>query len=337
VETLSTHGKLEEFNPEFSDVRRPIILDRHWAIERVFHNVTTSDDPILSKLLNENAGNVYATDAILAVLMASIVSIYSWDLKVKVIEKGDEKVLVFDKRDGSFFDYLDVNENSNETPLDEDELTANTVENLSKEALGLNCNFSQQILLKNEAQTLKFPKSNPFQQNDEKPASTAYLYRTFALEDDIKIVARTEVNSYKSVKGAKPEFLFVRALNEYDPKITGGWRKILEHQKGSAFATELKNNNCKITKWLAQAHLAGASNIKLGYVARVNPRDNYSHTILDVTDFTVDELAQELNTNYEKLWGALKHIIDSLRLLDAGEYCLLRDPTKKSLVVYKIN
>lgn len=47
---------------------------------------------------NENVGTVFATDAILAALMCSPRSVYSWDI---VVQKVGNK-LFFDKRDASF-------------------------------------------------------------------------------------------------------------------------------------------------------------------------------------------------------------------------------------------
>jgi len=196
---------------------------------------------------------------------------------------------------------------------------------------------------------MKFTGANPFDDKG-KVAATAYFYKKFELgvddEDEeeespkFKIITRTEVNGYKPKKGKKPNtFIFARALNEYDPKITGGWRKILETQKAGAFATELKNNNCKLNKWLAQAHLAGAHQIKLGWVSRSNPNDNVNHVILDQSDFSIDEFAAEIATSVDALWGTLYNLLYRLSeptLVD-GSYKLVRDPTKKCLSVYKID
>ena len=44
------------------------------------------------------------------------------------------------------------------------------------------------------------------------------------------------------------------------------WRNNLDRQRGAVFATELKNNSCKIAKWAVSAALAGSSYIKFGYV-----------------------------------------------------------------------
>jgi translation initiation factor 3 subunit D len=57
-------------------------------------------------LENENVGTVFATDAILATLMCSPRSMYSWDI---VVQKVGNK-LFFDKRDASF-DLLTVSHN----------------------------------------------------------------------------------------------------------------------------------------------------------------------------------------------------------------------------------
>eukprot|EP01126_Amoeba_proteus_P027720 TRINITY_DN2746_c0_g1_i17.p1 TRINITY_DN2746_c0_g1~~TRINITY_DN2746_c0_g1_i17.p1 ORF type:complete len:427 (-),score=111.47 TRINITY_DN2746_c0_g1_i17:83-1192(-) len=334
VSNLSSHGLLEEYNTAYDNVsvNRTQPLERHWAIDRKLYQVTTSDDPILQGLMTRKVGQVFATDSILAVLMTSLNSVYSWDLMVT--RKGDQ--LVFDKRDMSFFDFMDVNENSNEPPTDEPEISVNSVDSLSKEATALNINFFQQILSKSESQTFKFPQPNPFQSGDDRLASTAYLYRVWDFgEDDVKLVARTEVNGYKMV-GGKLQTLFIRALNEYDPKITGGWKKKLENQKAGAFATELQNNNCKLNKWLAQAHLSGAKEIKLGYVSRVTPKDPLAHTILDITEYATDDFANEIAMDYQVLWGSLKYIIDVLMDLEEGKYCLLRDPTKRYLTLYKL-
>jgi hypothetical protein len=42
----------------------------------------------------------------------------------------------------------------------------------------------------------------------------------------------------------------------------------LAYIQAGCFATELKSNNCKLTKWLMQAHLAGVPNLKIGWVSR---------------------------------------------------------------------
>ncbi|PVD39398.1 hypothetical protein C0Q70_02028 [Pomacea canaliculata] len=71
-------------------------------INRIFHKVTTTDDPIIRELA-KSQGNVFATDAILATIMCCTRSSYSWDI---VVHRVGSK-LFFDKRDDSDFDLLD--------------------------------------------------------------------------------------------------------------------------------------------------------------------------------------------------------------------------------------
>ena len=47
--------------------------------------MTTTDDPVIEKLAEEEKGNVFATDAILAHLMAAPRTIYPWDIVVQKV------------------------------------------------------------------------------------------------------------------------------------------------------------------------------------------------------------------------------------------------------------
>ena len=69
-------------------------------IDRVFHTVTTTDDPVIRRLAKSNPeANVFATDAILATLMCCTRSVYSWDI---VVQKIGGKIFL-DKRDNTEF------------------------------------------------------------------------------------------------------------------------------------------------------------------------------------------------------------------------------------------
>uniref|UniRef100_A0A6Q2Y1P5 Eukaryotic translation initiation factor 3 subunit D n=1 Tax=Esox lucius TaxID=8010 RepID=A0A6Q2Y1P5_ESOLU len=68
------------------------------SIKRIFHTVTTTDDPVIRKLA-KTQGNVFATDAILATLMCCTRSVNSWDI---IVQRVGNK-LFFDKRDNSDF------------------------------------------------------------------------------------------------------------------------------------------------------------------------------------------------------------------------------------------
>ena len=55
--------------------------------KKEFYYVTTTDDPVMEKLAVEGKGNVFATDAILAHLMASPRTIYPWDIVVQKVSR----------------------------------------------------------------------------------------------------------------------------------------------------------------------------------------------------------------------------------------------------------
>lgn len=110
-------------------------------IHRSYFTVTTSEDPVIQKLAKQGHGNVFATDLILATMMCSTRSVYSWDIVATRI--GDK--LFFDKRDRSDFDYLTVSETANDPPQDEGN-SLNSPKNLAMEATFINRNFSQQVL-----------------------------------------------------------------------------------------------------------------------------------------------------------------------------------------------
>jgi len=334
-ETLVQAGALERFNPSFNRLtaRQEKPLERHWAVDRKFYKVTTSEDPVLSELQASNAGGVYATDAIVATLMTALKSQLSWDLIVR--KRGG--ALVLDKRDDSGIDFVTVNENSHDPPSEESDIAANTADALVKEATLLNLNLSQQVTDKDDGTGYSMPRAHPFAEAEEKVASGAYLYRRFQLGDGNAeaLVVRCEVDAYKP-REPKPQLLLVRALNEYDVKVTGGWRQKLEAQRAGTFATEVRNNQCKLLKWAMQAHLAEADALELAYISRTSMRDPYAHVILGVEERPRTDFLRDMSADVQQLWGVLRSVLDPLRALDDGTYLLVRDPNKKQLSVYKV-
>lgn len=93
-ETLSEHGALFAYDPAFDRVAPKLSktvphTDRSWS------HITTSEDPVMAKLAKENKANVFATDAIVSLLMCSARTVYPWDL---VITKKNDQIF-FDHRE----------------------------------------------------------------------------------------------------------------------------------------------------------------------------------------------------------------------------------------------
>ncbi|UXI14826.1 Serine/threonine-protein kinase [Sarcoptes scabiei] len=303
-------------------------------IDRIFHKVTTIDDPIIRKL-SKTEGNVYATDDIVATLMCATRSVNSWDI---VVQKFKDK-LFFDKRQDSDFDLLSVNETAVEPPFQEDPNSINNARTLALEATFINHNFSQQVLKKN-TDKYSFENPNPFVGEDEnvEVASVGYRYRKWSLGENVSLVVRCEHDAVTFGSNDEPQLMNIKALNEWDSRIAGAidWRQKLDIQRGAVLANELKNNACKLAKWTVQSVLAGSHQIKFGYVSRVHFRDSTKHSILGTQQFRPREFADQINLNLDNAWGILRCIIDTCFKLDEGKYLILKDPNKPILLLYSI-
>jgi len=304
-------------------------------IDRIFHTVTTTDDPVIRKLTkSEPKANVFVTDAILSCLMMASRSVYSWDI---VVQKIGGKVFL-DKRDNTEFDLLTVSETSAEPPQEEG-TNLNSPRNLALEATFVNHNFSQQVL-KSDGDRYKFDMENPFVDAEEEGevASVAYRYRRWDLGNNLVLVCRCELDAVQQGSGNEVQFVNLKALNEWDSRHSGGvdWRQKLDTQRGAVLANELKNNACKLAKWTVQSILAGADNLKFGYVTRYNVKDSSRHVILGTQQFKPVEFGQQINLNMDNAWGVVRCILDLIMAQKDGKYLIVKDPNKGILRLYDI-
>jgi len=322
-----TCGTLEFYDKTFDKIttKTEVPLEK---FNRQFNNVTTTNDPVIQEVA-KSQGNVFATDSILAFLMTCTRSIYSWDI---IIRRVGSK-LFFDWRDSSQFELMTVNETAHEPPQETGDI--NSASNLMEEATEVNKNFSQQVL--STGDKIVFQKPNPFpSQSSDEIAPVGYRYRKWKIGENITLIARCELDAVTKTKDENT-YILIRALNEFDPKVSGiDWRQKLDTQRGTVLATELKNNSFKLARWTAQAILGGADQIKLGYVSRINPRDNHSHVILGVHPYKPRDFAAQINLTEKNAWGILKLIIDHAMKLPEGKYILLRDPNKPIIRLYEV-
>ncbi|KAM4129066.1 hypothetical protein ACJW30_02G216900 [Castanea mollissima] len=329
-EDLLLCGALEFYDRSFDRITPKNERRLERFKNRNFFKVTTTDDPVIRRLASEDKATVFATDTILSTLMCAPRSVYSWDI---VVQRVGNK-LFFDKRDGSQLDLLSVHETSQE-PLPEAKDDINSSYSLGVEAAYINQNFSQQVLIR-DGKKVAFDEPNPFASEGEEVASVAYRYRRWKLDNDLYLVARCEVQSVVEINNQR-SFLTLNALNEFDSKYSGvDWRQKLETQRGAVLATELKNNANKMAKWTAQALLASADMMKLGYVSRVHPRDHFNHVILAVVGYKPREFASQINLNTSNMWGIVKSIVDLCMKLNEGKYVLVKDPSKPQVRIYEV-
>ncbi|TPX58290.1 hypothetical protein PhCBS80983_g03254 [Powellomyces hirtus] len=329
-------------------------------VDRNFLNVTASDDPVLVNHAKSSAEGftVYATDNVLATLMCATRSVYSWDI---IVNKQDNK-LFLDKRDGGVFDFVSVNENAADPPIESPEKdNINTPQALSQEATYINRNFSQQVV--KESERVSLPNRNPFDDNSssEPLPSIAYRYRRWNLGNDVTLVARTHIDAALHAPGSNSSqatgamklrsapcppsdtlFVNVRALNEFDSRAPGSggapeWRQKLDSQRGAVMATEIKNNGNKLSRWAMESILSGADQLRVGFVSRATPKDRTRHVILGTTTFKPKDLASQMNFNVGNAWGILKMFVDlCANTLEDGKYVLVKDPNKALLRLYSV-
>lgn len=226
TDDLKWCGELLEYDTAFDRVTSRSNMRVRRYDDRDFYYVTTTDDPVIEELATKGEANVFATDAILAHLMASPRAVFPWDLVVQRVNN----MVFFDKRDESAFDLLTVNENASEPPHSDDPASVNHPDRLSLEATMINQNLSQQVM-KASGPKKALDAPNPFANDEAAPATYAYRYRKFDLGSGITMVARCEVHGVQHKKGAE-QYVSAFALNEYDPKLAGSidWRKKIDSQ-----------------------------------------------------------------------------------------------------------
>ncbi|RIA93927.1 translation initiation factor eIF-3 subunit D [Glomus cerebriforme] len=341
VEDISTHGFLYYYDKNYDLIRtkseKPLVSN-----EKVRLYVTTSKDPIIEQLTKDNEASVFATDSVLSLLMCAPRSVYPWDI---VINRIDNK-LFFDKRDNAIYDHITVNENSADPPLETgDKDNINSPSALALEATSINHYFALQVVNENEKR--EFEKPNPFinsQEDMDYMAPCAYRYRKFDLstkeDENVNLIVRTQLDSVVKTPGGD-SLITIRALNEFDPRAQGAggaldWRQKLDTQRGAVVTTEMKNNSCKLARWATQSILAGADQMKLGYISRVSPKDPQKHAILGTQIYKPREFASQMNLSISNGWGIVRTVIDICMKLPEGRYVLIKDPNKPVIRLYSV-
>jgi translation initiation factor 3 subunit D len=147
AEDLLWCGFVDQYDDNYDKLTTRTSRGLRRCENKLFYDVTSSDDPILEKLAVDGLGDVIATDSIIAHLMAAPRSIYSWDILVQKVNG----IIFLDKRENSAIDYLTVSETALEAPNNEsDEI--NHPDKLALEATLINQNFSQQIVLNDSSE-----------------------------------------------------------------------------------------------------------------------------------------------------------------------------------------
>jgi len=76
--------------------------------------------------------------------------------------------------------------------------------------------------------------------------------------------------------------------------------------------------------------------IKLGFVSRINQKDDKKHSVLLVEQLKSTTLSQMIGYKLRENWSIIKHLIEMLIKQEDGEYALVKLPYKQSIRVYKL-
>ncbi|GME81492.1 unnamed protein product [Ambrosiozyma monospora] len=332
ISDVTSYGTVNTYNKKFELFKNELLK----PTSKTTFTTTTSQDPVIKKLVSSGKATVFATDAILAQLMCAARSSNAWDI---VVSKKNG-VISFDKRDNS--EMLDVDENTYNSPNDNNEADINSASKLSAEATAINKDFLA-ATLENTVHKFEHPE-NPFSGATPEPLlNRGYKYRKFSIppnnkdseEPPLEMIVRCSVDSIQ-----KGKLLSINALNQYNIVPSNDWKtKLGAGPSGVIFAEELKKNNNKISKWITKAMLGGLDLIKIGFVTRHNPKDNTKHVITGALSYTPQVLASQIKLSLNNGWGVVKSLIDIIEH-EGGEgdykFVILKDPNAQKLNIYKV-
>uniref|UniRef100_A0A8C9GD92 Eukaryotic translation initiation factor 3 subunit D-like n=1 Tax=Piliocolobus tephrosceles TaxID=591936 RepID=A0A8C9GD92_9PRIM len=345
IEDVGFKGKVLYYDKKIENIsikNPPVLLqltkDISCVICKTVHDQTLMEMVAEEeKTMKENKNDsliIVSTDQILACLMSAVHSKYSWHL---TIEKKGKKIII-DKEDNSIIDLLTVNENSIYAPTQDNENKANNLQALGYEAIKINEKFRKQVLIKNDVAE-QFGNVS-FKNKQSKTQDVLYRYRKVYLpplmhstnKTNYILLTRGEIHAKN--KGSNNSYIYVCTLNEYILKSHKNWRSQIENQKGALLANEIKNNTCKLHKFICQALLSSCEDIKLGFVSRKSANDSENHNILSIQSYKTKDFGSQIGLKEENVWGILRFIIDNIADRPDAKYVVLKDPLKSLLRLY---
>eukprot|EP01063_Lacrimia_lanifica_P029940 TRINITY_DN466_c0_g1_i1.p1 TRINITY_DN466_c0_g1~~TRINITY_DN466_c0_g1_i1.p1 ORF type:complete len:559 (+),score=286.28 TRINITY_DN466_c0_g1_i1:57-1733(+) len=355
IQTIAEEGEALFWNPFFDKLgpSQPLdVVQMQRSLEDSSVVESKKIREIAGKMMKEaGAGDVqvYATDAVLATLMAAPKSSVAWDISIERF--GNAYFLNW--RKGTAVDMWTVNETAQDQPLMEEPTQASATEEqklniqpkLMKELTGLTMNLSQQVLDRKKAVTgksavAKAPVPEACEANNTKPASVVYRYRSWDLphkdgEPSIKVVARTHADGYLE----RPRSYF-RTFAFLDLSAQTFRPGLMRKEEGAITAPEIINNGTRLAKQAVVAHLAGCDKVKMAYVARKKADRSQSHSILHFTQYELRDLVKHTGMSFKGMWNILTKIINEVVRCKNDEmqqkFVLMKDPNKPLLKLYDI-
>lgn len=325
-ETLSTNGKIHQYLKKYES-NSVIPLEHSMKIK---NNQSSSNDPNLQEYSRQNAAKVFITDEILSQLMCAPKSSASWDV---IVTKKDGKIF-FDKRENTF--EIPINENSPLQDLKESDI--NSSANALLESVETSDAFVSGSLSK---MSVTYDGKSPIVASSA--IEKGYKYIKYELpngasaDDDkgtIPLIVRAHLDAYTatSTQYVSLHSLLQTQSNDWRTKFQGG-------SQGNIFADEIKKNNNKISQWATQSVIGGVNTMKIGFIARENPKSNANHFVAGTMTFGVSILCQQLNVSINNGWGIVKSFIDIIEHEGGDEdykFVIFKTPQAQKIIIYKV-
>ncbi len=197
-------GTINMYNDKFDYVSPkqaiPVKVDENIGL---YNWVATIENTLIDIIQEKPELNVFASDAVIATLMTSPLSVYPWDVSV---EKRSGKIFL-EYNEKRIFEYTTTCESATIPPeedLKKKEGSVNGPKKLSWEATMSNHYFSQQVLQPKTELTLGPDPGFKLPEKKEKPKK-GYIYKMWTLdkEKNLKLCVRCQVDGY--IKVAKAE------------------------------------------------------------------------------------------------------------------------------------
>jgi len=281
--------------------------------------VPTRHDSAMLDLIAEDAGTVYATDAAVATLMTARHALRPWDL-VFTVYGGS--TIVMDSRDGAaqaFLELETVHENSYRPPEAWDAEDINHAHQMSIEAARATRALREAVVDGSSA-AAALPGSgasieaHPHEAPGLKPESVLYRYRRFPLGDDT-LVVRTAVHGYEARASGPDKVFTAAALPERWARgaKSSEWRKLYATRPGDVLLAEIRDNRNKVGRFCASTLLAGADELKLGFVTRRGRDDPSGHEVVGMESVSPAKLLHQMSMSQENMWGVVRWAVDLVR------------------------
>ncbi len=197
-------GTINQYNEKYDYVtpRQPIPVTINENIG-LYNWVSTIENNFVGIIQSQKELNVFASDAVIATLMTSPLSVYPWDISV---EKRNGKIIL-DYNEKRIFDYTTVYESA-QIPPEEDpkkkDGSVNGPKKLSWEATMSNHYFGQQVLVPKTEHELGPDPGFKVPEGKEKPKK-GYVYKVWDLDKNIKLCVRCQVDAYVKVPHVEPK------------------------------------------------------------------------------------------------------------------------------------